>query len=84
MDMQIPVMDGIEACHLIFNDKRGNGPFKPKVLFVNAHVENLFEVEAARAGSSRFLPKPFNLKGIEMCFQRLELGSRLDNNDSLS
>jgi CheY-like chemotaxis protein len=73
MDMQMPVMDGVEACRLIVerHDKRP----KPKVVFVTAHVENSFKLEAARAGSSGYLSKPFNIKEIEKCFQMLGLGS---------
>jgi CheY-like chemotaxis protein len=82
MDMQMPVMGGVEACRLIVDDERRNGRPKPKVVFVTAHVENSFVLEAARAGSSGFLSKPFNIKRIEKCFQTLQLGSRLEDNDS--
>jgi CheY-like chemotaxis protein len=73
MDMQMPVMDGIEACRLIV-ERHDERP-KPKIVFVTAHVENSFKLEAARAGSSGYLSKPFNIKEIEKCFQMLELGS---------
>lgn len=78
----MPVMGGVEACRLIVDDERRNGRPKPKVVFVTAHVENSFVLEAARAGSSGFLSKPFNIMGIEKCFQTLQLGSRLEDNDS--
>ena len=84
MDMQMPVMDGLEACRMIVNDERRKGRTTPRVVFVTAHVDNSFVLQASRAGGNGYLPKPFNLKGIEKCLQTLQLGSRLDENDSLS
>jgi len=71
MDMQMPVMDGIEACRLI-SGRQGGHP-KAKVVFVTAHVSTSFEAECARAGSVGFIPKPFNVRDIEKCFDGLQL-----------
>ena len=69
MDMQMPEMDGIEACRLISG--RQGGHMKAKVVFVTAQVSSSFESECARAGSVGFLAKPFNIRDIEKCFQKL-------------
>jgi signal transduction histidine kinase/CheY-like chemotaxis protein len=69
MDMQMPVMDGIDACRLIV--KRRGALSVPKVVFVTAHVEDSFKLDAARAGGSGFLSKPFNIKGVEKVIQNI-------------
>jgi CheY-like chemotaxis protein len=69
MDMQMPVMDGIDSCRLIV-ERRGAVSL-PKVAFVTAHVEDSFKLDAARAGGSRFLSKPFNVRGVEKVLQNI-------------
>jgi CheY-like chemotaxis protein len=41
MDIQMPVMNGIEACKVIMG--REDGRPKPKIIFVTAHVADVFE-----------------------------------------
>jgi CheY-like chemotaxis protein len=49
MDMQMPVMDGVDACRLIVT-RRGSLSV-PKVVFVTAHVEDSYKLlSAAQAG----------------------------------
>ena len=69
MDVQMPVMSGIEACHIIMNRTSTNHP-KPKIVFVTAHVSDVFEAECRAAGGADFLPKPFNISDIENCLHR--------------
>lgn len=69
MDMQMPVMDGIEATKEILG--RTGVHQKPLVVFVTAHVSHAYEVECTKTGGSDFLPKPFNVREIEKCFERL-------------
>ena len=69
MDVQMPVMSGIDACHIITSRTTTNHP-KPKVVFVTAHVSDAFETECRNAGGTDFLPKPFNMNDIENCLQR--------------
>ena len=69
MDVQMPVMSGIEACHIIMNRTSTDHP-KPKIVFVTAHVSDAFEAECRTAGGADFLPKPFNISDIENCLQR--------------
>ena len=77
MDMQMPIMDGIDACRIIANrkpnDEAGTTHPPAKVVFVTANVSNTIQDECIRAGGTGFLPKPINLHGIEECFQKLQL-----------
>jgi len=66
LDMQMPVMDGIDACRII--QKRGTAA---KIAFVTAHALNQYEEECYAAGATEFLTKPCNVKSVDNCFQRL-------------
>lgn len=68
MDIQMPVMNGIEACRTILS--RTTDHPKPKIVFVTAHVSDACETECRAAGGVDFLPKPFNVSDIESCLQR--------------
>ncbi|KAG7340885.1 multi-sensor hybrid histidine kinase [Nitzschia inconspicua] len=71
MDMQMPVMDGIEAAKLILGrpdddddvDLGRNG--KPQIVFVTAHVSSSFEDECIGCGAAAFLPKPYTVHVLE-------------------
>jgi CheY-like chemotaxis protein len=65
-DMQMPVMDGLEATRLIVK-QRGDNPL-PKVIFVTANVSEKFEELAASAGGDGYIAKPFSLGVIEKAF----------------
>jgi CheY-like chemotaxis protein len=57
MDIQMPVMDGLEACkHIVSRNT------KAKVIFVTAHVLDEFRKRANEAGGVGFLSKLVNLK----------------------
>jgi CheY-like chemotaxis protein len=47
MDMQMPVMDGLEACHIIMKKTKEPGYTAaiPKVVFVTAQVSQSFQEE---------------------------------------
>jgi CheY-like chemotaxis protein len=66
--MQMPRMDGIEACKLIQSRQGGHG--KAKIVFVTAQVSGSFETECLDAGAVGFLPKPCNILTVEECLQR--------------
>jgi signal transduction histidine kinase/CheY-like chemotaxis protein len=68
MDIQMPVMNGIEACKEIVG--RTTGHPLPKIVFVTAHVSDAFEAECRAAGGVDFLPKPFNIGDIENCLRK--------------
>jgi CheY-like chemotaxis protein len=63
MDMQMPVMDGVQATRLI---KKGDAPhgITPRVVFVSAHALKEVKDEAEEAGADGFISKPFNLNQI--------------------
>ena len=66
MDMEMPVMTGLEACREITNNKVR---LLPLVLFVTAHAMETFRVEAQQAGGFGFISKPFNLQKIDTLVQ---------------
>jgi CheY-like chemotaxis protein len=70
MDMQMPVMDGIEATKRIVGRQEGDHPVA-SVVFITAHVSPSYEAICEKAGGVDFLPKPFNLEQLETCFQRV-------------
>ena len=70
MDMQMPVMDGIEACEVI--QKRDDRPHpRAKVIFVTAHATTDYEDDCLEAGAIDFLTKPCNLESVSRCFENV-------------
>ncbi|CAB9503407.1 Peroxide stress-activated histidine kinase mak2 [Seminavis robusta] len=81
MDMQMPVMDGIDACrYIIERQKRENDRQGAKVIFVTAHALDHFKEKCQEAGGSGFLSKPFRLQDVESCFQKIQ--AMIDANQS--
>ncbi|CAB9524593.1 Hybrid signal transduction histidine kinase J [Seminavis robusta] len=81
MDMQMPVMDGIDACRYITErQKRENDREGAKVIFVTAHALDHFKEKCQEAGGSGFLSKPFRLQDVESCFQKIQ--AMIDANQS--
>jgi len=70
MDMQMPILDGVEACRKIMERRKGHG--HPRVVFVTAHAASNYEEECRKAGGIAFLTKPVNLRAVESCFQKLQ------------
>lgn len=62
MDMEMPVMNGLEACREITKNKVR---LLPVVVFVTAHAMETFRNEARQAGGYGFISKPFNLEKID-------------------
>ena len=73
MDMQMPVMDGLEACRQIVNRKRNTDELTPRIIFVTAHALTNFQDDAQAAGGSGFISKPFNRKKIDCMLGALDL-----------
>jgi signal transduction histidine kinase len=69
MDMEMPVMHGLEACKLIVARRKENKI--PKVVFVTAHVSASFETQAEEAGGDGFISKPYDLLKIEGFFRSI-------------
>jgi CheY-like chemotaxis protein len=74
MDIQMPVMDGIEATKRIIARVRHEGEVTPKVIFVTAHALDVFRQQAMDAGGSGFISKPFNFQQIQDLFGSNTLG----------
>ena len=70
MDMQMPVLNGTEACMQIVSRGPLSHP-KPRIFFVTAHASKEFENECFAAGASGFLSKPCSLQELERCFQQV-------------
>ena len=67
MDMQMPVMDGVEACkRIVEKDKDA------KVIFVTAHALDEFKSHAEAAGGSGFISKPFRVQDVQSILENLE------------
>ena len=60
MDVQMPIMDGVEATRLI-RARDSNA----LVVFVTAHALDEFKTKAEHAGGSAFIAKPFRAADIE-------------------
>ena len=69
MDMQMPVMDGLEACKIIVNRRQRNKELLPKVIFVTANVAARFEESAREVGGDGFVSKPFKIERIKSFLQ---------------
>lgn len=75
MDMQMPIMDGIDACQLIMDRQKQFGLemlAATKVVFVTAHALDHFKEKCQAAGGVGFISKPFRLKDVEHCFLWLQ------------
>lgn len=70
MDVQMPIMDGLEACKLIVDRQQGVD-FPTMVVFCTAHVLDTFKVKCDQAGGSGFLSKPFRLQDVEAFLKTL-------------
>jgi len=70
MDMQMPVMDGLEACKKIREREDVSHP-KPTIIFVSAHAIRDFEDQCYEAGGYDFVSKPCSVRSIDQCFQRI-------------
>jgi signal transduction histidine kinase/CheY-like chemotaxis protein len=71
MDMQMPVMDGLEATRrIVARPRLGSTDIAPKIFFVTAHALDTFQARAEEAGGDGFISKPFNLQKIESVFRQ--------------
>lgn len=68
MDVQMPVMGGVEATKLILEDDP-----QAKVVFVTAHALDEFREKVASIGATSYISKPFQLKDIENLLVELGL-----------
>ena len=73
MDMQMPVMGGLEATKLI---KERDGKDGAKVVFCTAHAVDQFREQADLAGGDGFVSKPFNLKKIKAVLDQYSIATQ--------
>lgn len=62
MDMEMPVLNGVDACREITEK---NSETAPLIIFVTAHAMESHRLEGQKAGGSGFISKPFNLDMID-------------------
>lgn len=75
MDVQMPVMDGVEATRIILHeDSLGRCKKRPHVVFATANVGLGLEQQANNMGVSGYIAKPFNLKKIKELLASLKWG----------
>eukprot|EP00537_Pseudo-nitzschia_pungens_P011229 CAMPEP_0172393354 /NCGR_PEP_ID=MMETSP1061-20121228/9230_1 /TAXON_ID=37318 /ORGANISM="Pseudo-nitzschia pungens, Strain cf. pungens" /LENGTH=1391 /DNA_ID=CAMNT_0013124391 /DNA_START=71 /DNA_END=4246 /DNA_ORIENTATION=- len=75
MDMQMPIMGGLEACKIIVERDKGKKD-PPKVIFVTAHALVEFKEKAIAAGGDDFITKPFKMQDIDNVMKTVEDAKR--------
>jgi len=66
LDMQMPVMDGMEACKIIMERDPDT-----IIVFVTAHALDEFKVKAKAAGAKGFISKPFRVGDIDKVLKEI-------------
>merc|ERR1712238_197443 len=69
MDMQMPIMDGLEATKQIV---KRDGKENANIVFVTAHALVEFKAKALKAGGIDFVTKPFKMEDIHILLTKLE------------
>jgi len=75
MDMQMPIMDGLEATRCI--QDRTEGHTRARIIFITAHALLDFQDQCFKAGGIEFVEKPCSMDSIDQCFKRIYLRDRL-------
>ena len=70
-DIQMPIMDGFEACKLIRENEGLIGGRRSIIIGISADSRYLNCEDAATAGMDGFLAKPFQLKDLARDYQRV-------------
>lgn len=74
MDVEMPVMDGIEATVLIRKIERTAG-FEPNpIIGMTGHTSQGVRVLCQRAGMDSFLLKPFSLDDLQAALNKVSVG----------
>ena len=72
MDMQMPVMDGLEACQIIVErHKNEQSSSCPKIVFVSANLASDYKGITMNAGAAEYLAKPIGLGELKKIFGKL-------------
>lgn len=76
MDLMMPVMDGIEACHIIRNS---DSSYQPIIAFLTSRSEDYSQVAGFEAGADDYITKPIRprllMSKIEALLRRLHYGN---------
>lgn len=78
MDMQMPVMDGIEASRNILemaDQKQRQGYKKPWIVVLTANALKGVKEECERNGTNDFLTKPIKIEDIESALKRVPVST---------
>jgi len=68
MDMQMPVMDGLQATQIIKERKESASQ---KVVFLTAHTPDDFEAMCRKNGAVDFLSKPCTIGDVRACLEKV-------------
>jgi CheY-like chemotaxis protein len=66
MDLQMPIMDGLQATKMIRSEETNSNT---KIVFCTAHALEDFRQQVRDVGADGFISKPFNKKNISHCLQ---------------
>lgn len=75
MDIQMPEMDGIEACVHILAEARSRGVRPPAIVAVTANASDDNRRRCLAAGMCDFIPKPFTLERLQQVVSSMGDGS---------
>lgn len=73
MDVEMPRVDGIEACKIIkkSHSKKFSKAYTPRVVFVTGHTKGDFGITCHKAGATSFVSKPCKLNDLKVCFESI-------------
>ena len=73
MDVEMPRVDGIEACKIVRkrHAKKYSKALQPKVVFVTGHKKSDFGITCHKAGATSFISKPCKLVDMKECFESI-------------
>ncbi len=80
MDIQMPVLDGVEATQMIRNDKSGKFDSRIPIVAVTAYAFEEDKYKFFDAGMDEFIPKPINNKKLDKVLKMLISKKQKKNN----
>ncbi len=73
MDMQMPVMDGIEATRRIRKGEAGEGCKNKPIIAMSANAQKEFKSQCLSSGMNHYLSKPIKVERLERVLRRFEV-----------
>nr|WP_321258139.1 response regulator [uncultured Pseudodesulfovibrio sp.] len=77
MDIQMPIMDGMEATHAIREGQAGTGKSDIPIIALTAYAMAGDRKRFLQAGMNDYLPKPVSIEGLQKVLDR-EIGQRVN------